>query len=458
MLLFLASFAHAGGYYFADVGVRSFSRGGAFIAGADDLTAMYYNPAALIRVDTGQVTLNLAGVDQAIWFDRLDYEGEAADGSDLITDPIINAAPAYVIPHLEVAHTFGLKDTTFAFGFNPPYAPDLSYPADGPQRYSLIDTVIIQTITGPSVAHQINPWLSVGLGASWNVLYVQQELKVTLSTNLDQELENRDVGFEVQATDLGSLGFNGGLLIEPPEGKWAVGAMVIPPIKFDAEGEMVANFAGNFYYEDLPVLLNEISKDEDITVKVTMPLIVKTGALVRPTEAIEIEAAFVWEGWSSLDDLVVTDLDMLLETQENSFGIEDVVITDDVVLPLGYINVWSVRLGGQVDIGDRGVVRLGGLYETSAIPDESLSPAGVDSNKVGLGFGGTFGITDNLELDAGVFRGFYQRREIRNSEVTQIAVDPLTGDVVDGRVIGDGDYEASLLIAGGGLNWRFGGS
>ena len=62
MLLLLASTAQAGGYYFSDIGVRAYSRGGAFVAGADDLTALYYNPAALTRLRRGTVTLNVAGV------------------------------------------------------------------------------------------------------------------------------------------------------------------------------------------------------------------------------------------------------------------------------------------------------------------------------------------------------------------------------------------------------------
>ena len=42
-----ASPARAAGLYFSDRGVRPLSRGGAFIAGADDLGAIAYNPAGL---------------------------------------------------------------------------------------------------------------------------------------------------------------------------------------------------------------------------------------------------------------------------------------------------------------------------------------------------------------------------------------------------------------------------
>ena len=188
-----------------------------------------------------------------------------------------------------------------------------------------------------------------------------------------------------------------------------------------------------------------------------MPTIIKTGALVRPIEGLEIEAGFFWENWSAVEDLTVTNMDMTIEVVEgNGFVAEDVVITDDVVLPVGYDDVWSVRLGGQYDIADVAVVRLGGLYESAAIPDATLSPSAVDSEKIGVGLGGTWRVNGNLGIDLGVYRAQYLRREIRNSEATQISVNPLTGEVADGRVVGDGDYESSLFIAGGGLTWQFG--
>lgn len=456
--LLLSSLAHAGGYYFSDIGVRAYSRGGAFVAGADDLTALYYNPAALTRMGRGTVTLNAAGVGQSITFDRLDYPGEGPGGEDLITDPITNNAPAYAIPHFGISHTFGLPNTTFAFGFYPPYAPDVAYPADGAQRYSLVDTLVIQSVIGPSVAHKVLPWLSIGLGATWNVLIVEQDLNITLSTNTDQELDNYDVAFHLEGTDMRGFGWNAGILIEPPDGRFALGAMVLPPISFNPSGRMEANFAGNFYYEEdgLPIIENEVATDEDISLSVTMPIILRTGALFRPTENSEIEAGFFWENWSAVEDLVVTNMDMTVETVDGNFaGVEDIVITDDVVLPVGYNDVWSVRLGGQVDIGERAVVRAGTLYEVAAIPDKNLSPNGVDSDKLGVGLGGTWRM-GSLELDVGAYRAQYFRREIRNSEVSQIAVNPLTGEVEEGRIIGDGDYESSLLILGGGLNWQFG--
>ena len=106
-LTFLSSPAEAAGYYTSDVGVRAFSRGGAYVAGPSDLLALWYNPAALTRMGDGLVTLDVAGVGQTVAFDRADYPGEGpiVDGepTDLITPPIENSAPAFMIPHLGAA-------------------------------------------------------------------------------------------------------------------------------------------------------------------------------------------------------------------------------------------------------------------------------------------------------------------------------------------------------------------
>ena len=48
----LPSEASAAGLYFSDRGVRAVGRGGAFVAGADDLGAVWYNPAGLADAGT----------------------------------------------------------------------------------------------------------------------------------------------------------------------------------------------------------------------------------------------------------------------------------------------------------------------------------------------------------------------------------------------------------------------
>ena len=73
LLSMLGSTAEASGYYFTDAGTRGMSRGGAFIASANDLSAQYYNPAALINLKRSQFYLNHSLVSQEVGFKRQDY-------------------------------------------------------------------------------------------------------------------------------------------------------------------------------------------------------------------------------------------------------------------------------------------------------------------------------------------------------------------------------------------------
>ncbi|MDP6935465.1 MAG: outer membrane protein transport protein, partial [Myxococcota bacterium] len=357
--LALSPSARASAYYFSDVGVRSFSRAGAFVAGADDITALYYNPAAVIRLDP-QINIHVAAVSQSVTFDRTDYPGEGVDG-DLVNDPIENEAPPYVIPHFGVALTPGLPDTTLAIGFYPPYAPDYAYPADGAQRYSLVDTVVIQTSFGPTLAHRFGDWVTVGAGLAWSWMYVEQELAVTLSTNTDTERDEYDVGFGVKASDPFTLTGNLGVLLEPPTGQWSAGFMVQPPVHFDATGSMEASFLGNAYYEELGIIAESTTSDEDISLSVTMPLILKAGFALHPTEQWEAELAAVWQGWGVVEDIVITDMDMtivLSDSVKDSGLVEgDALIDDDIILPADYQDSWSLRLGGHYKVNDEWTVR-----------------------------------------------------------------------------------------------------
>lgn len=492
--------ADAAAYYFTDIGVRSFSRGGAFVAGADDLTALYYNPAALTRLKRPQVMLNVAGVQQFVSFERAQIDGAGplvrgpdrtvegwGDPTNVQFEAIKNNAPAYVIPHFGASSRFGTKNTTFAIGFYPPYAPDLAYDEDGPQRYSLIDVMVIQTALGPSVAHQFNDWISVGAGVAWNVLLAEQELKISVPFHnsqvgipeIDPETNElkvpigdptpnedplNDVGFEFAAADWQGLSWNAALMIEPPEQNWAWALMVQPPVSFSATGTMNADFSNHILHTEGAagdqIIVSKTVSDDEVKLEITMPLIIKTGFAFRPTDRSEIELAGVWQNWSSIDQLTITDLNLQVDLNGEhtvpAASMPDVVITDDVILPAGYRDAWSLRLGGQQDLGDNFTLRTGVFYEISAIPGATQSVSLIDGNKIGYGLGGGYRASDNWTFDFGLSQSFLSPTEVTDSEVKQISVDAMTGDFLEGTTIGNGTYKSSTLIFGGGITWEFG--
>ena len=176
--------------------------------------------------------------------------------------------------------------------------------------------------------------------------------------------------FGVRAQDNYALTWNAGILIEPPTKQWAIGASYQPPITFDGKGNMYADFTESFWYEN-GLVTSGRPEDNDVTIDVTMPPILRTGALVRPNEDMEIEFAYVWQGWSNLESLTVRDINLPIET---SISDEPTMVEDDIVLPTGFVNAHSYRLGFQYDVIDSATIRVGGNYETSAVQPQTSPP------------------------------------------------------------------------------------
>ena len=77
-LLLTAATAHAGGQFLPVRGVRPAARGGAFVAGADDPGALWYNPAGLAELLGGakmELLLDAALVGHDITYTRVDSGG-----------------------------------------------------------------------------------------------------------------------------------------------------------------------------------------------------------------------------------------------------------------------------------------------------------------------------------------------------------------------------------------------
>ncbi|MCB9795801.1 MAG: outer membrane protein transport protein [Alphaproteobacteria bacterium] len=436
LLLAATSAAWGAGYYTLDAGVRAFSRGGAWVVGADDISAMYYNPAALIRTEGLRARVDVAAVDQYVYFDRA--------GDD--TEPVTNQGKPYVIPTMGLSWDLGTERWAVALGLYPPYAPKFSYPEDGAQRYTLIESTVLQTAAGPSVAFRVHDWVTLGAGLQWQLLVAGQDLMLTTS---GEDEPRDDIRFTVLATDRFALSGNLGLLIEPPAGRWAVGAAVQLPTSFTGKGELTGDFSNHRLYER-GIINSDVVVDPEVTLAIRMPTTIRGGVLVRPTEALEVELAGVWTGWDSIDEIVVDDIEL---TVQSTLG--PTIVEGPVVLPASYVNAWSARLGGSYRISERWTARAGGFYETSAVPEKTQGVALVDGPKAGYGLGGS-GTFGRYTVDVGWCQGFLKPREITDSEVSQIYIDVFSGEVSEVLVVGNGEFRSFQWSAGAALDVAFG--
>jgi long-chain fatty acid transport protein len=425
---------------------------------------MYHNPAGLIRIDGLEVNIAVASVGQNVMFDRADeqlFDGDGAVIGELEFAPVENVAAPLVIPSFGVAKSYDegpLADTVFAFGFFTPYGPSNQFDDNGAQRYTLTDSQLIQASLGPAFATRVHDWVTVGGGVYWSTQTLKESLAINVFSPFELEASatdnaNYDVSYAISATDNNKLNWNAGLLIEPPEGAWSLGLFYQPSVSFEAVGSIDADFGNHeFFTGDPQLILEQFATDEEVTVGVTMPAIARAGLAIRPIPALELEATVVWEGWSVLESILVTGLDLIVETT-----LGDIPISGDVALPAGYQDTLSYRFGGDYEVSDLLTFRAGYFIEQSAVPSQSVGVNAVDADKSGFGLGLSMQ-TGALTVDFGYGRTQFDSQEITDSAVEAIEVHGISGVVSDtGKIVGNGLYESSIDMAYIGFTWSFGG-
>jgi long-chain fatty acid transport protein len=452
-LLVAIPHAHAGGYYFSDSGIIATGRGGAWIAGANTQFAQQYNPAGLIRVEAPTINIGLSGVTQNIRFeracpsaDRTDVEPCGPVPTAAFYDEVRNEAPPFLIPEIGFAMPIGDR-VGFAFGFQSPFAPDTAFEEEGPQRYTSKQLTIYQFSVGPSVAVKLHEMFTLGLGLQYQFFQIENELDITIG---GQDNPEGDVASSLKATDAFTPNLNGGLLFEPVK-QVSVGISVQPPTQFNASGPLSIDFAGTALADNN--LLNETSyTDDEIALSIKLPWVVRGGVAVRPIENLEIEAAAVWQDWSTMEDIAITDISIPLDSDSE---LVPETIDNDISLPAGLEDTISLRLGGEMRVMDELAVRAGGFYETSGLTPSEVSVQLYDTSKVQLATGGSLFLADQqLRIDAAFAWLFLQNLAVTNSNVVQVDSGefPLQNGPL---VVGNGNYESSGWTLGVGASWMF---
>jgi long-chain fatty acid transport protein len=442
------SSALAAGFYFTDSGTRAIGRGSAVVASVDDLSALYHNPAALARLRQAQAFVSLSGVDQYVEFDRMDEPDE-----DLDFAPIYNQGPYMMVPGLGLSHTFGVPRTTFAIGFISPQAPDVLYVADGAQRYSLIDQLLWEFAGVAGVGVQVTDWLAIGGTFQARILRADMELAIT---TLDGDEPANDIDIRFEIADWFAPNFSLGVLADPTP--WmTIGASLQPATTYHPVGTISADFEGHAFEGFLD---GTHFVDEDVSSTITMPAIARAGIDIHPSDKWDVELAGAWEGWHVWDEIVITDVDLVVKVDPDGFIPEDAVVTNDIVIPANYLDVWSVRLGGDYDVNDKVTVRTGGYYETSAVPKAFQGVTLVDGPKIGAGLGAGVHL-GRFDIDAAFGQTWILPRDITDSELQQLVLDidlyhPDQSEVRQGKVVGNGQFSSRLTFLSTAVTWRFG--
>jgi long-chain fatty acid transport protein len=455
--------AGASGLYFTDRGVRPMGRGGAFVAGADDLGAIWYNPAGLADAGTSFLL-------DASWLQfSVDYARELrvvnADQTVVYPrDPTIHGSSP-IIPLPTIAGSLVLDPKgrfTLAAGVLAPYIALASYPQtvtypDGstqpsPARYTLsgFDGSLL-ALPGVWIAYKPIEELRFGLGMMALTGVFQAD--VTFSACPPDRLicapeqPEYDAAARMRVGPFFAPTLSGGVTWVP--NKWLrLGASGMLPMVVDSEATIQVRLPTAAEFDQATI------DGDKAHVRFVLPGVVRAGVEVRPVRDLRLELAWVHEFWSAHQTITANPEGISID---NVPGLPAKLPMPNIVIPRGFQDSDSFRLGGEYRfdmIGYRWAARTGVAYETSAVPPSYLSLSSLDFDKMVASLGGSLFIGKHWRFDAVWAHVFALSVTVDPNEAKITRINPLPGNATPEYVNG-GNYSASANILGVGLNYRW---
>ncbi len=462
--------ARAGGLYVNDRGVRANGRGGAFVAGADDADAMWYNPAGLNEAGRS-VFFDVMVPFYSSSFQRKSRIIDASGNPVTLNFPKVESSAAPLpMPKLALTIPFGeKKELTAGFTIGVPFGPYsavLSYPESvngqpSPSRYSLIsmDGSLLLNI-GATIAFAPAKWLQVGAGVQ--LLAGSFSTKVVFNANPNDRLIGAPEDPQYDATTQ----LNAAPILSPSAN---IGITLIPipevRIGFSAQAPYIVSAPGNIQVK-LPqasIFDNAYQSGEDVRIKFNLPAIFRVGVEVRPVPRLRAEIALVREQWSTHHSISVESQNVNLN---NVTGFPETFRILNTSLVRQHQNANSYRLGGEyrVDLDKRTKddpkkqtidLRLGIRYEESAVPVNYVTPLTIDSNKFVLSGGAGFNVNERWRIDASVTALLFGTIEVAPEDARVGKVNPVVGNPTTLEAVNGGTYTAFDLMVGAGLNYKW---
>ena len=309
------------------------ARGNAFVATADDLSAMYYNPAGISQLE-GQ---NIQAGSLFYLNIYADYESTSGQRTKNITK---------VIPVPQVGYAVTLKDMPLSFGLGvyAPFGLGMEWPDDAPFRAAGLEAKLTYLTLNPVVAWRPHPTLSIAVGPTFD--YSDAKLRQGLGA------PPSPVQFKFKGDDL-AFGFNAGLLWQPHP-MWSFGAKYFSATTLDYDG------TASFQPAIAPSMHTKTHLD--------FPQMAAAGISFRPTTNWNIEVDIDWTDWDRVKNAVIDHFATLTLNWQSSFFYE---------------------FGVTRQLGKGYFASAGYFFSEASTPDKNYTPLVPDTDlHVGsLGFG-----------------------------------------------------------------------
>ncbi len=361
-------------------GTKAAGMGAAFVAIADDPSAVLHNPGGIPHLEGTQVYTGATAI-----IGSTEYENPAGETEE-------SGTQVFLPFHLYLTSDLKRDDLAVGFGIYSPFGiGGREWPKDGLTRYLTTDSLISTLAAGPVLACRVLPWVSVGAGFFYMHAWNEAERKVDQSP-----LGAEDAEFSLEG-DGGGFGYNFGILLFP-EQRFSFGAAYRS--KADVDQDITIRL------KNLAPALQTVTGRSEIEVNadgtLDFPEVLSFGIAYRPTSAFTFCLEFEWTGWSRFERL---ELDLHEEVPRA--GLTDFAIDFD------YEDIWFIKIGADYQVTQKYSIRCGYAYVSSPVPTHALNPGNPDADQhnVSLGLGYR---TGTWTLDFFYMADFFENRRTDN--------------------------------------------
>jgi long-chain fatty acid transport protein len=319
------------GIRIADQDPLATARGNAFVATADNPSAIYYNPAGIARLERIHASVGTYGVTY-----KSEYSG--------VSGTFETKNKPQAVPQIYATATLEDLPISYGLGLYSPYGLALEWPDQPGFRNAALQGRINYLSIHPVIAWRITPTLSIGAGPTIN--YAETKIRQGVVIPGDE------LRFDGDAWD---IGFTAGILWQPHD-QHSFGAMYRSESEMDFEGE--GRVTGSLPF------LNGTSPGN---AHFPFPQHAVVGWSFRPTPQWNLEFNLDWTDWNRLTTVVLN--------QPGNPALPAVPISFNWRSSFFY--EWGVTRHFE-----NGWRASGGyIFSENSVPDASFSPVVPDSDR-----------------------------------------------------------------------------
>lgn len=342
--------AEASGFLRFQHGGRATGQAGAFTGRADDPSAVFYNPAAICRLDGTQL---IGGLD----FNNATDEYSSSTAGEVSADHVIEFPPSVYLTWNDGR----LGRWALGLGVDTPYWYRLDWdPVDFAPRFRARLTEVNLFEVHPVAAYELDDRWSVGGGLRYVFGDFKQGLNSRLTVPGPQGAPEPAEIFVDAETSVDGIGFDGAVHYTTPV--WGWGAVYRSAVEVEGSDRLRRSVRDQPFSPEAQQALADLiaAGNEPIRQTLDLPWELRGGAWLAPYPELRIELDVSYQGWSDF---------------EQSIGIGGNPAAPVAVIQRGnWDDVLNLRLGVEGDVNQSLTVYGGLALEPSPVPSSRIDP------------------------------------------------------------------------------------